>query len=171
MAEYISGEQHKEMAANQSKQALPKSYLLLAISAVLLLGIGFAGGSAYQKANQPKATSGMTASNLGASGNRLGGGRFGGQRPTSGQVTAISPNSITLQTAATSTSTTLAITSSTQITNNNQPAAATDIAVGDTVLVIESTADKTQAARILVNPSFGGGQMMSPNTDGSTPAN
>ena len=165
---YLSGEKHREMAASRPSQSLPKQPLVLVVAAVLLLAVGFVGGSAYQKARQPKAITGVAANNFGGAGNRSGGGRFGGQRPISGQVTAISPNSITLQTATSSSATTLAITSSTQITNNNQSATASDIAVGDTVFVIENTTDKTQAARIIVNPSFGGGQGMAPNAAGNT---
>jgi hypothetical protein len=164
MDEYISGEKHRAMATPRPSRELPKNYLLLAVIAVVLLGVGFMGGSAYQKSKQPKvssATSGSSSFAAGAGG-RTGGGRFGGQRPVSGQVTAVSSSSITIQTAASTSPTTLAITSSTQITNNNQPAVATDIAVGDTVLVVENTTDKTQADRIMVNPSFGGGQGMAP---------
>ena len=158
MDEYISGEKHRAMAASRPSQSLPKQTVVLVVAAVLLLALGFMGGSAYQKARQTKAITGVSASNFGAVGNHPGGGRFGGQRPISGQVTAISPDSITLQTATNSSATTLAITTSTQISNNNQPAAASDIAVGDTVFVVENATDKTQAARIMVNPSFGGGQ-------------
>src|SRR5665213_1514526 len=99
----------------------------------------------------------IAAGRAGGFGGRGGGGRFGGQRPTIGQVTAVSSTSITVQDANTGASTTLAITSSTQITDNGQTVTITDIQTGANVLIVASATDKTQAARILVNPSFGGG--------------
>jgi hypothetical protein len=128
------------------------------------MGLSFYGGVAYQKSRHPQAAT-AAANGQGGFGGR--GGRFGGQRPTIGPVTAISGTSITVQDSRTSSSTTLSITSSTQITDNGQTVAASDIQTGDTVAAIASTTDKTQAARILVNPSFGGGA--SSNNSPSTP--
>lgn len=156
MAEdYISGEKHREMTTQTkpSNGQLPKPLLMAAVGAVLLV-VGFAGGMNYQKSHQPKA---MTA--LSTNGPRGGfSSRFsGGQRPDIGSVTAVTPTSITIQNDRTGTSSTLAITSTTQITNNGQTVAASTIQVGDRVLAVASTSDSTQAASIIVNPSFGGG--------------
>jgi hypothetical protein len=126
------------------------------------MGLSFYGGVAYQKSHPAKTTA---AAGLNGG---IGRGRFGGgQRPTIGQVTAVSAGSITVQNSSSGASTTLGITGTTQITNNGQTATAGSIQVGDNVIVAASTTDKTQAARILVNPSFGGGA--SSNNSPSTP--
>jgi hypothetical protein len=158
MSEYISGEKHREMASRQPRRQveIPKSFLTV-IGVIILVGLSFYGGMAYQKSHQPKAAATTAANASGGQGGLGGGQRFGnGQRPTIGSVTAISATSITVQDSRSGTSSTLSITSSTQITDNGQTVAASDIQTGDTVLVTASTTDKTQAARILVNPSFGG---------------
>jgi hypothetical protein len=157
--DYVSGEQFREMSVGRTnnKSGLPRPVLAI-IVVVVLMGLSFYGGVAYQKGKQPKSVSTTASGAAGSSGFAgRGGGRFGGQRPTIGSVTAISGTSITVQDSNSGTSTTLAISSSTQITDNGQAVAASDIQTGDTVLVSASTTDKTQAARILVNPSFGGG--------------
>lgn len=168
MAEYISGEKHREMIAGHSaKSTLPKP-VLAGIIIVVLMGLSFYGGTAYQKSHRSKATA--TAALNGRGGGFAGRGRFGGQRPTIGQVTAVSAGSITVQNSSSGASTTLGITGTTQITNNGQTAAAGSIQVGDNVIVVASTTDKTQAARILVNPSFGGGASSNNSPSTTSPA-
>lgn len=96
-----------------------------------------------------------------ASAQSAGGRSFGGGSRADrvvGQVTAVSSSSITVQTQSSS-STTLAITSSTAISNNGQTATTSDIQVGATVFITENSSNTSQASRILINPSFGGGQM------------
>ena len=157
MAEYISGEKHREMTASPStKTTLPKP-LLAGIVVIVLMGLSFYGGVAYQKGRHSQVS--VPSTTAGGSNSGFGGrGRFGGgQRPTIGPVTAVSATSITVQDSHSGSDVTLSITSSTQITDNGQTAAASDITVGENVLITASTTDKTQAARILVNPSFGGG--------------
>jgi hypothetical protein len=169
MVEYISGEKHREMVANRSSNStLPKPFLV-GIVTVILLGLSFYGGVAYQKSRQPKVMT-ATAATGGLSGSSFAGGarRFGGQRPTIGQVTAVSASSITVQDSSSGSSKTLSITSSTQVTNNGQTVTAGSIQVGDNVLAVASTGDETQAARILVNPSFGGGGSSQSSSGGST---
>jgi hypothetical protein len=168
MAEYISGEKHRELIARQRPQNnLPMPILAIA-GVVILMGLSFYGGVAYQKGHQPKTASAAAAGAAGRGG-FAGRGQFGGgQRPTIGSVTAITAGSITVQDSRSGTSTTLSITSSTQITNSGQAAAASDITVGENVLIVASTTDKTQAARILINPSFSGGASSPANS--STPA-
>ncbi|HEY5153071.1 MAG TPA: hypothetical protein VII55_03780 [Candidatus Saccharimonadales bacterium] len=156
--EYVSGEKYRQMAADRvnNKSFFSKSGPAIIAAVVVLMGLSFYGGIAYQKGKHPNAVSSSVTGTAGAGfGGRRG--QFGGQRPTIGSVTAVSATSITVQDSNTGASTTLAITASTQITNNGQTAAASDIQTGDTILVIASTTDKTQAARILINPSFGGG--------------
>jgi hypothetical protein len=171
MTEYMSGEKHQAMmAAKGPKQVeIPKS-LLAGVAVIILMGLSFYGGVAYQKSHHPAVS--IAASGTSTSGGFAGGRRFGGQRPTAGAVTAVSATSITVQDSRTGSSVTLSITSSTQITDNSQTVTASDIQTGDTVLVVASTTDKTQAARILVNPTFGGGSQSSPSgAPGSTTTN
>jgi len=159
--EYISGEEHRARRAGHkgSRSGGSNKSAMLAVAGIVLLGVGFFGGMAYQKDHGTKATA-TTAPGTTGQGRGFGGagtgGRFSGARPTFGQVTAISDTSITVA-GQNSINTTLAITSSTTITNSGQTVAASTITVGETVAVIASTSDSTQAARILVNPSFGGG--------------
>lgn len=159
MAEYVTGEEYEAMKKTPHSHAkTSKNPIVFIIIAVVLMGLSFYGGIAYQKSKQPKTASsaaGAFGSSSGGSGG--GGGRFSGQRPTIGSVTAISATSITVQDSRTGSSVTLSITNSTQITDNGQTVAASDIQTGDTVLVTASTSSSSQASRILVNPSFGGG--------------
>lgn len=168
MSDYVSGEKHREMMANRdSKGALPKP-LLAGIVVIVLMGTSFYGGIAYQKSHQSKVTTSTASSGFSGRGGGLDGrGRFGGQRPTIGQVTAVSPSSITVQNSSSGSSTTLGITSNTQISDNGQTVTASDITVGETVLVAASSTDKTQASRILVNPNFGSAGGGNGQTDSS----
>jgi hypothetical protein len=162
MAEYVSGEQFQAMkrkSPGASKPAMPQNLIGIVVVVVLVAGLSFYAGMVYQKSHQPKTA--MALANgfgTGGPGGGLGGrGRFGGQRPTIGPVTAISASSITVQDSRTGSSVTLSVAASTQITDNGQTVTTADIQTGDTVLVTADTTTKTQAARILVNPSFGGG--------------
>src|SRR5580698_8516692 len=100
MAEYISGEKHHQLTANQKRQVeVPKSFLAI-LGVIILMALSFYGGTAYQKSKQPKTstTASTTSGTTQARGFGGGGRRFGGgQRPTFGQVTAVSPASITVQ--------------------------------------------------------------------------
>jgi hypothetical protein len=154
---------------------LQSSKLIGLVFGALLLGGGsFAAGLQYQKSKQPGAstsTVGQTAqssTNGNAGGYGASGMRSGRQRPNLGQVTAINASSITVKNSQTSASTTFSITSSTTITDNGQTASTSDIQVGDTVGVVASTANATQAQRILVNPNFGG--TPSSSSGSSTPS-
>ena len=140
---------------------------LIIFSLLVLCGLSFYGGTSYQKDHTPKTVTAATASANGFSGQAGSSGgfgrRFGGQRPASGQVTAISSSSITLQDSNTSSSQTFAITSSTTITDNGQSVTTSDIQTGDTVFVIANSSSAATASRIIVNPSsnFGGGSQQS----------
>jgi hypothetical protein len=156
MAEYVSGEEYqktKNARQQPNRSSLPLNPIGLIIVALVVAGLSFYGGVAYQKGKHP---SSAASAGAGLNGGRFGG-RTGGQRPDIGQVTAVSPTSITVQNSRTGTSSTLSITSSTQITDNGQTVTVSDIQTGSTVLAVASTSDSSQAARIMVNPSFGGG--------------
>jgi len=155
MAEqYLTPEQHRAMLKQRGRQNRSTKPILMVIAAIVIAALGFIGGVQYQKGHQKTSTS-SAASQNGQPGFGTGGRGFGGQRPTFGQVTAISASSITVQ-AQDGTSTTLAITSATAISDSGQTVTASDISVGETVAVVANSTDKTQASRILVNPSFGG---------------
>ncbi len=166
MAEkYLSAEEHHAMRSQKTRQGSSMKPILMIVVVLVIAGLSFFGGVQYQKGHQKTTASSNSGQSGYTGGFGSGGGRFGGQRPTRGQVTAVSPTSITVQNQS-GTSTTLAITSSTTITDNGQTVTTTDISVGETVAVIANSSDSTQASRILVNPSFGGGA--SPSSGGSS---
>lgn len=135
---------------------------------VVLIAIGsFYWGVSYQKGKQKEPSSSLASTSF--SGGGFGGRGFRGGNRVIGQVTAVSSSSISVQDNMTGTVTTLAITSSTVISNSGQSATASSIQVGDTVFVSENSTNTTQASRILVNPTFGGGPSSSPSS-GSSPS-
>lgn len=153
---YVSGEEynklHEASSRSSKRVTLPVSTIALVIAAMVLCGVGFAGGVAYQKHKTKPA--GQTSTVASGFTGRSGGARRGGNI---GQVTAVSDTSISVINQRTNASTAYAINSSTAISDNSQTVAASDIKTGDTVLITTSTSDTKTATRILVNPSFGGG--------------
>ena len=132
----------------------PAKVIMLIIGIVVLCGISFWGGTAYQKHHAKTTT--FASANGG-----IAGGPGGGMRRMNGsvgQVTAVSSTSITVQDQRSGSNKTYTIDSSTQVTNNGQTAQDSDIQTGDTVVVMPASSGSTTASRILVNPSFGGGQ-------------
>jgi hypothetical protein len=143
------------MESTKKSDTNPWNIVLIGAVVLLIAGGCFYGGIAYEKghvstANVSKETDG---SGFGGYGGR---GGYGGGDRVVGQVTAISPTSITVQNTRTGTSSTLSITSSTEISDNGQTGTTSDISSGDTVFITESSSDTSQASRIIVNPSFGG---------------
>jgi hypothetical protein len=128
------------------------------LAVVIIGGVGFYSGVAYQKHHTTNASNNLPTT--ASAGQGFGSGGFSGARSGGsqrsdriiGQVSAISSSSISVQTQTGST-TTLAITSSTTITENGQTVSASSIQSGDTVFVTEDTSNTSQAARIMVNPS------------------
>ena len=166
----VSGEEYKAMLINNNKnKSSSNNKLIISIIVVVVLcGLSFYGGMAYQK---NKKSSSSTSSSSSGSGSGFGGGRgFNRADIVLGQVTAISPTSISVNNTRTGSTSTLAVTSSTTVTNNGQSDTVSDIQVGDTVLVRENTSNTSQAASILVNPSFGGGAGGSGGSGSSTSA-
>jgi hypothetical protein len=160
--------QHQVKKDYRQKPTMNKAVFLL-IFAVLIASVSFYEGMQYQKHHGTS-----TAANTTSSSSQSSGGGFGGSRGGTfadrviGQVTAISATSISVQNSRTGATNTLAITSSTQISDNGQTATTSDIQTGDTVFVTEDSSNTSQAARILVNPSFGGGANNSPQSPSST---
>jgi len=163
MTEYLSGEQHHKMRnQDQSQNNFVKPIMIVA-AALIISVLSFYGGIKYQKAHQPKTAASAAAASQGSPfgqggpGGGLGGGGFSGQRPTFGSVTAVNASSITVNDQTSGSSKTFSITSATTITDNIQTVTTSDISVGATVAVIADSSSSSQASRILVNPSFGGG--------------
>jgi hypothetical protein len=157
-------------ANSHSKSAQHKgsSNMLIWIILIIVVGAGsFYGGVSYEKGHDTTTTASKTGSS-----NPRGGfgdsGRFGGGDHVFGEVTAISASSITIEDSRSGTSTTLAITSSTKITDNGQTASVSSIQTGTEVVVSENTSDTSQAASIMVNPSFGGGQPQQQGTSSTS---
>ncbi|HUA13481.1 MAG TPA: hypothetical protein VL989_03200 [Candidatus Sulfotelmatobacter sp.] len=154
MEQYISGEQHTKMSTKPTKKNNSKT-IIWVIVAIVALGISFYGGTQYGKNHTNLASSRFASSGFGGPGR----GHF--QDRVIGTVEAITSNSITVTSRFNNSNTTLAITSSTQITDNGQSVSASDIKTGDTVFIIENTSNTSEASTILLNPSFGGGPISS----------
>lgn len=159
-------EQHTP-ESKKSMRSLKVQPIMLGMGAAVvgIAVVSFFGGIAYQKGKHNNTNTPAGYTQFG-----MGGGRFSGQRPTIGTVTAVSATSISVQNSRTNAVTTLAITSTTQITDNGSTVTASDIQVGDPVLVRKSTSNSQQAASIDVNPSFGGGMGNSGAGTSTTPS-
>ena len=158
MAEKIvSGEEYQAMSRKSPKPghevSLPAKTVGVIVLVVILCGISFFVGKNYGK-DHAKTTTAATSAFSGRAGGGGAGFRNGGGF---GQASAVSSSSITVQNPRSGTSTTYAITSSTTITDNGQTVSASDIQVGDTVIVRVASSGSTTATSILVNPSYGGG--------------
>jgi hypothetical protein len=136
-----------------------KSALLVGgiIAAILLAGGGFAAGMQYQKQHP----SGVSTAAAGGAGGRTGGGRFGRGGGGFGSVSAISATSITISNPRSGTDTTYTINSSTQILNQGAAGSISDIASGDSVVVVPDSSDPKIAARIMLGGFGGGGGLQS----------
>jgi hypothetical protein len=164
---YSTGKvKHTKITKPEKTYAKP---LLAVVVLVIVAATGFFSGVAYESGHA-KSAAASTNSRTDRAG-AFGGGRGGysgydGQRPTFGSVTAVSSSSISVQGQGSSTTTTFSITSSTNITDNGSAVAASDIKVGDTVIIRASTTSTSQAGTIQVNPNFGGdeGSSNAPST-------
>jgi hypothetical protein len=138
------------------KTKLKPATAIYAGGAVVLVVASFLLGIQYQKGKAPKVVADTATAQTGRQFSANGG--FGGGRQglggALGSVTAVSATSITVQNSRTNADSTLAITSSTTVTNNGTAATISDIKVGDTVLVRTSTSDQKTASQITLNPQF-----------------
>ena len=134
----------------------------LVAAAIIVGGLGFAGGIQYQKSR--KSTLDTQAAVLGGRSTMMGqfeDGGPGGMRGGLGIVGAVSSSSITVKNVRISSETTYAITNSTTVLDGQKDAAVSDIVVGDTVMVQTNTSDTNTATSIVLNPTMGGpGGMM-----------
>jgi hypothetical protein len=126
---------------------------LVVLAFLIVAGLSFWGGTSYQKSHTHVAVSNVSSNYGGGAGGFSGRGGYGGGF---GTVTAISSTSISVQNARSGTTTTYAITPSTVITDNGATVTYSDIANGDTVIVMASSTSSTTATTINVNPSYGG---------------
>ncbi|HXY18085.1 MAG TPA: hypothetical protein VEH48_01535 [Candidatus Nitrosopolaris sp.] len=155
------------MDEGRSKQTSNLAYKLFLgfVGLVVVCGLSFYGGVHYQKSKQTDIST-SSGQSVASGQNGFAGGygsRFGGQRPNIGSVTAVSSTSITIQSSFSGSSMTFGINSSTQVTENGQTVAVSNIQTGDNALVRTSGSGSTTASQIILNPGFGG------RTGGSTP--
>lgn len=172
MAKELSNSEYEQMvAAGKVKKPNSPNYLKPAIAAVtviVLCGISFTAGQSYQKSHS-KDTQTTANTRFGSQGMAGGPGGFGnGQRPTVGQVTAVSSDSITIKNDRTGSDQTLKITSSTVVENNGSTASVSDVKVGDTAFVQLDSNDSGAASRIILNPTMQGPGSQGGSTDTTT---
>jgi len=130
---------------------------LLAVLIVTVLS--FVGGMQYQKGKKTASTDQVasgTPSGQGL-GNFQGGPGGGRMNIVLGQVTAISSTSISVQDSRSNSTTTLDISSGTQVTNNGETASVSSIKVGDNVVVRPDSSNSKQADQIILNPQVSSG--------------
>ena len=149
--------EHTESPQHSTKKAVnvtfPVKTLALAGAVVVLLGISFYAGSAWQK--QHNNTAAKAGKYMTAYGPRAGMGMRGGLvKANFSDVTAISSSSITV-TLADGTSKTYNVTNNTVVVKGGAQVAISTVAVGDRVQVVPSSSDSSTAASIMVGPSFG----------------
>ena len=164
----LTPSEYEEITSSRGSKSSSNNYAkygIILVSALVLCGISFWSGTAYQKSKQSNvvsnASNGSGSQTMGMGSGPAGGpggGFRNGQRPNIGEVTAISADSITIQDSRSNSTQTFKITSATTIQNNGATAAASDIKAGDTALVIADSSDATTASQIMLNPSFNGPQ-------------
>lgn len=133
-----------------------KNANILAIVLLLVgLGAGFFGGMQYQKSQRPQF--GQANGVVGNQGRRFGTGQNVNNRPVSGDIISSDDKSITVKLADGSSKIVL-VSGSTQI-NKTNPAAKSDLTVGQKVLVIgiADSDGSITAQNIQLNPQIRGG--------------
>lgn len=139
----------------RSSQKHKVSIPLIWIIVVVIVGVlCFFGGVSYGKDHAKKSTTAMSMRGMGPNGRGFSDRRDMG---TIGTVTAVSSTSITVEGQQSGTTSTYNITSATTITDNGQTITYSDIQTGDTVMITKTSQSSSDASKILVNPSFGGG--------------
>lgn len=160
-------DQHDSTSHHTVKKASPAKSIAMVIAAIAIAGVGFFSGMQYQKKQAPAASAGADEQFRQMQGGGFGGGAGGPQMNGSmGTVSAISTSSITVSDQRSGSAKTYSITSSTTITGNGSSATASDIHTGDTVLVRAGGSSDSEAAEIMLNPSFRGGPQA--NTESSS---
>jgi hypothetical protein len=171
----VSGEEFQRMQSEAKFQkpnfiTAHRSVLVPILVLVVVAGFSFGAGIQYQKGKKVASVPTTTAaSQFGPSDGSNSPRSFrGGAGASIGQVKAVSSTSITVTNDRTGTDTTLAITSTTVVTNAGATAAVSDIKVGDTVFAQAATNDANTATRIMINPTMGGAQYRGDAPSGTT---
>ncbi|HEY5267814.1 MAG TPA: hypothetical protein VII94_01615, partial [Candidatus Saccharimonadales bacterium] len=137
---YISGEEFKQLRTKKitNSNGQDNKKILLIIATIVYSVIIFYLGISYQKDHTKTVATTTNKSTTGRFGGFGGGGNFANR--LLGTVTAVSSTSISVDDSRTNTTTTVVINSSTQITSNQQAVSASNISVGETVIVgLDST--------------------------------
>jgi hypothetical protein len=145
---YVSGEEFRALKTkkNSGNSGQYNKKVLLIVAAVAYSVIIFYLGITYQK-NNTKSIAKTAASQFGGFAGR-GGANFANR--LFGTVTAISSSSISVNNTRTNSTTTVAINSNTQITSNQQTISASDITVGEDVMVALDPSNTSIATSITV---------------------
>jgi hypothetical protein len=170
----VSGEEFQRMQAETTFQkpnfiTAHRSVLVPILVLAVVAGLSFGAGIQYQKGKKDTSLPATAAAQFGPSdtnGPRTF--RSGGPGASIGQVKAVSSTSITVTNERTGTDSTLAINSTTVVTNAGATAAVSDIKAGDTVFVQAATNDATTATRIMLNPTMGGPQYQGDGPSGTS---
>src|SRR5665213_1679175 len=148
---FISGEQYQVLKTKKPSKntGLNNKIVLIVIGALAYSVIIFYIGVAYQKHHNKTPVAATTKTTNGQFGNFGGrGGNFADR--LFGSVTAISPTSITVANSQTNSNTTVAINSSTTITNNQQTVSESSISDGQQVMVALDPSNTSVANSITV---------------------
>jgi len=130
---------------NEDKKRSSSLPIFLGIGVIILLIASFMGGVYYEKSTSKTVQTGA----VGTFGTGGPGGTGKVRNGAFGTVTAVSDTSITVNEPRLNTTATYAITSSTTITNSGAAATASDIKVGDQVLIQASSSDTKTATHIV----------------------
>lgn len=124
-------------------------YLTTLVTTLIILAIGFTGGTFYQKSHTPAANT-ISSSTAPAtkSSTTSQSGSTKRARTISGTVTAITASKITVSGSKTGTKSILAITSTSVVTNNGRPASVSDIKVTNLVTVQIDTKTSPTGERV-----------------------
>jgi len=158
------------MEQSHAVKPVANKTIIAAVLVVLALIGGFVGGMQYQKG---KGSTALASGTSAAANDQPGmGGRGFNRNGSFGTVTAVSSSSITVKNDRTGETKAYSISGSTTITNNGATASASDITVGDTVMVTTSSTTSTDATDIRLNPTIGGagGPGMQQGADTITPS-
>ena len=150
------------MAIHEYQKQMYKKVAVIA-ALIILPVVGFFVGMQYQKQTGGNPTA-SAQTRLGANG------RFGSmmRNRAIGTVKAINASSITVTSRFDNADHTYTLTGSTTYMNGSSTAQATDVHVGDTVLVTLDSTDNTKAAQVTINPTMMFRGSAGDNTQGPT---
>lgn len=157
--EYNNPHGHHQMASSNSGGIAKFAGLTMLV--LVVIALSFMGGMQYQKGKKTTVSGGQSTPTPPSGqdfGNFQGGGPSGGtMNIVLGEVTAISSTSISVKDTRGGSTTTLSITSGTQVTDNNEAASINSIKVGDNVVVRPNSSNSKQADQIILNPQMPSG--------------